>query len=1063
MSPFVREDERLALVDFRGLPEGPPEEEAIEPMFFRDVLPAAFRLENTIGSLLSLEPRPEAGVQNPDFNRLANIEGYEDYAMEFVDADSEFEVDQIKRQIDREREDRKTLQAAGLPGMAAIFAAGFLDPIVLLPVGGAARTAIAGGKILKGALRTAAIGATGATATEAALHQSQLTRTFGESAFAISGATFLSGVMGAALAGISKSQLKNLSAFVERDLDLAIAGGMDPEAIELPAEALARTLDPTNLDRNVTLEAIKGQAAFRGGHKILPAAKMSPMMRVAIFSPFVTSRAILQRLTKPPFFYAKNALGEATSALEIKLPKELGEVARIVTKADPRATVEERVLQWNANLYRAIRATDDGYVSYLRRMGTGPRRETLRRVGDLVRPRTGPTDFSRLTRRQFREEVGRAARRGDVPTFEPVKEIPEIEQTARIWRQEIFEPVKEAAIRAGLLPEDVAPETALSYLTRVWNVKKLTTAAGRREFFDRTKAWLRRVHPELTDNAEREAVARQIYDKLTHTHSGRIPYEPIEIKGVTGLRRRSFSIPDEEIEGFLESDIELVGSYYLRTMAPDVELTAEFGDIDMQKVLGAIDDEFNAKARALDERLKSTAPENLKARAEIERVNKALRTRHQSDVRDLMAMRDRLRGTYGAPDNPNSLPVRAQRSIRLANMLAQGGGFMLSSLPDLARVGMVNGYARTFRTSVLPLVRDFGRLKLAKEELRRAAIGLESILDTRAQSMFDLGTNFSRLSRFEQGLQSAGSRFSLLNLLSPWNTAMKQWAGVTTQARMIETMRALSRLSPGQKLSRALRRDLELLASEGISREDAVRMWRQVEANGSHVRGGFWLANTKDWDDERLIELFRTATAAEVDRIIVTPGVGDRPLWLSTELGKTIGQYKSFAVSSVQRMLVPALQRPFDLATINGIALSIGLGMGVFALKTLLAGKELPSDQELGKWVTEGVDRSGVFGIIFDVNNAMEKVNLGASRLHGGPTASRYAARNLTSAMMGPTLGLGETLATLASSAATGEFRESDIRSMRRLLPYQNLFWARWLFDSMEAEAQDRFAVPARR
>ena len=81
------------------------------------------------------------------------------------------------------------------------------------------------------------------------------------------------------------------------------------------------------------------------------------------------------------------------------------------------------------------------------------------------------------------------------------------------------------------------------------------------------------------------------------------------------------------------------------------------------------------------------------------------------------------------------------------------------------------------------------------------------------------------------------------------------------------------------------------------------------------------------WDAPRsVVDAFRSAIIRDVDRIIVTPGIGDRPLWMSSETGKLIGQFKSFGFASVQRTLIPALQDR-DMGVVNGLALSGAMGM----------------------------------------------------------------------------------------------------------------------------------------
>ena len=283
---------------------------------------------------------------------------------------------------------------------------------------------------------------------------------------------------------------------------------------------------------------------------------------------------------------------------------------------------------------------------------------------------------------------------------------------------------------------------------------------------------------------------------------------------------------------------------------------------------------------------------------------------------------------------------------------------------------------------------------------------------------------------------------------------MKQFTGLVTQARILDAVVAL-------KAGKIKPRELEKLAQSGISIKDGLLIADLFERHGTTDRG-IRLANTVEWEGNmrRARDAFRAAVAKDVDSIIVTPGIADRALWMTSHQGRTIGQFKSFAMSATQRLMLARLQQR-DLATLNGLVLSVALGSMIYAQKTLQAGKPLSDDPAV--WIREGVDRSGVTGFLFDVNNILEKVTggaLGVSALIDGPEASRYASRNITGALIGPTAGLVETAAKVTRAVATGDVIQSDIKALRRLVPYQNLFYMDKLLDEAQEAVNREFRVP---
>ena len=1026
-------------------PQGPlgrlpdfPEPET--PDFFSETLPAAFATDNPIGAALNAEPgRDPEGFRRRleiserpeilDFDPFADLEPeFQPFARAFTTDNTPADVARTKRQIEREQEHRRTLDAAGFGGFAAAMVAGTLDPVVLIPVGGiAARSATLGRSLLDGGLRTARAGFIAGTAAELALQGTQETRTLTESAINVTASTFLSGLLGAAAPAIArgvKGGFAKLAGRVERDLRARPEGEPDPIEpgfVELSADDLAADTSAGAQQVRRTTMAEESLKKALGVEKITFA---SPMLRAAT-SPSIETRRIAQDLAETPFSYEKNVLGQATPV-----------------------AVETRIKFWDAPLADGITELERQFVIYRRRLtGKEPTLPRAQRLaigaadvfGRRRRRKQSPAD-RRLTFAQFREQVGDAMRHGDQ------HDIPEVAATARLFRERIFDPLRDRAVKAKLLPERVleADESAeesfsaFSYLTRVYDIERIK--AKRPEFRKILVDWLRKEEPEV-DELEIIDAADGIIDSIMGTPQGRIPYESMKIPRARGpLRERTLTINDDLIEEFLISDIELVARYYTRTMAADVEITRVFGepvpDIpnsgpDMGPAIGKITDSY--------QRLFAKAPDD--------RTRKRLEKRMRDDIRDIEAMRDRLRGTFGRPENPDAFYVRASRVMRDVNYTRLLGGVMINSIPDIGRVVMVNGLARTFGSGLAPLVTNLRKAKLAAKETKLAGTALDMVLDTRALSIADIGDEFGRHSRFERGTRSLANSFGLISLMSPWNAALKQWSGMITGSRIIDTSIALA-------AGKARKADIEKLAIGGIDRFKAEKIAAMFKAHGDET-AGLRVANTLAWTDREAIEAFRAALQKDVDRIIVTPGVGDRPLWMSKELGKVIGQFRSFAFASAQRVLLSGLQQR-DAAALNGLAVMIGLGATVYYLKASLANRETSDDPAV--WLSEAVDRSGVTGWLYDLNGILEKGSrgtVGVSALTGGPTLSRYAVRNTVGAVLGPTFGLGESFFKVTGAAASGEVQRSDIRALRRLLPFQNVFYMRALLDMAQEGAAE--------
>ena len=135
-----------------------------------------------------------------------------------------------------------------------------------------------------------------------------------------------------------------------------------------------------------------------------------------------------------------------------------------------------------------------------------------------------------------------------------------------------------------------------------------------------------------------------------------------------------------------------------------------------------------------------------------------------------------------------------------------------------------------------------------------------------------------------------------------------------------------------------------------------------------------------------------------------------------------------------------------------------------YAAYTAARGGELherPQD-----WIKEGIDRSGVLGWFGDINAMIAKGTGGQAdlfRLIGADKPlSRYASRGLVGNLLGPAYGKASDIADMTYAASNGQWTESDMRKLRQLIPFQNLFYLRQLFDDVERNTNSAFGIEPR-
>lgn len=924
-----------------------------------DQLGAAFRLENVVTNAVSEMGEPTF-EDKPGYDPTQTIADEElVFARQLARAGSPEEQDQIRREIVDELKNRELLEKGPLNSFLAEVIAVAGDPTSYMGFGiGAAGRGV---RLGVRAGRAGVVGATEAAAAEAALQASQETRTAQESIVA----TLLGGAFGIGVGGVGAA-LANRA--YKRGVDdfTAVMKDSFPEETGTPPGPRAAGAAAPGLAPAETVVRGKAARAF---------TKFASKMK-GVVAPNVELSASRNAATR-------DIIGQLHDAVFVREGN--------VNFRSAGASVESEIKRSDALRASAFEETHRVFRSF-RGAGGG------------------------LNKNDFLDEVGKAMRRGDVHA------IPEVQDLAKWYRANVFEPWKKRAIAAGLLPEGVKVDTAVSYFTRVYNVEKINARLG--EFTDLVEAHLRRTVDvrELASEAEFREIAREVVNNITGSAGGRVPFVNQSL-GRGPLKERTFDIPDEDVEDFLISDVSHVGERFLNTIVPDVTLTERFGRADLEDQIKKIDDD--AKVRA------ERAPNETEAQKILKEAER------EKDI--LGSLVQIMRNQFDTPTSGAGIALRrVGRGIRQLNYMRLLGSVLLSSIPDIGRIVMEEGLVKTFGG----LLQGMGRgIKMAKREAQLAGTALDVTLATRAKAVYDLGEQYQAVSKFERGMDFAANKFSLANLLGPWNTALKSWASLVVGDRMLKAMRTVAE---GGKIKQT---DIEKLARAGIDEEMARRIGRQAE--NFEDNNGLFVANTEAWTDSGAVEAFRLALLRDVDNTIITPGGADAPIWTSKEFGKMIFQFKRFATASTGRIAATTLQAK-DVAALNGIMVMVALGGAGRALLDIAQNGEV-EDRSARSWVAESMDRSGVLGILTEMD-AISNKGLGVSPLTAlqGEEASRFRSRNLLGQIGGPLAGAIQDTVNAARGGIEGDFTQSDVRRIRRLAPGQNLFYLRALLDRME-------------
>ncbi len=473
----------------------------------------------------------------------------------------------------------------------------------------------------------------------------------------------------------------------------------------------------------------------------------------------------------------------------------------------------------------------------------------------------------------------------------------------------------------------------------------------------------------------------------------------IDMVGVPGrMKERTVRIPDRVLEPYLISDPVKVWRDWSTDVGGRAAIVEQFGDYELSGLRREILDNY--------EELIQAAPDG----AARKKLSKARR----KDLKDVNALRDRMLGVYGRPQDAESAIVRVMQGYRLLNLMSMLGGAVLSSVTDIARMVQGHGFA--------PFVKGFSRLvrnsmsKLGNDELDQLGIALVSARNNRFAVMGEI----SDIQGFNM-LQKGALSFLRYSGIVGWDRFVQKLAGYTALEGMSKRVGNFAKLTGEQKAR---------WARSGISEEMAGKIGAQLKRHGNVLR---------NWTDDEARRVAKMALQSDVDNLVFKRNVSDSPLFMSTQLGKTILQFKSFVLAAHNRMLVGGLQLG-DADYYMGMVMSTAIGAMVLYSKDSLRGRrpDLTEDKEVTRFVVESIGRTGWMGFY----EPFKDMGLYAT----GNLPSRYAAQTVYGAALGPTPGQIERMVRITMEGMDGKF---SYRTIMSTLPYNNPFHVRDFAETM--------------
>ena len=630
------------------------------------------------------------------------------------------------------------------------------------------------------------------------------------------------------------------------------------------------------------------------------------------------------------------------------------------------------------------------------------------------------------------DELGAAVKKGDTAAQRDV--IGRIEGELKQW------------------PGNTAREALRAIKTRDENLAANSTAGTLPAGTAVAKAVNKILASDQTlSRQELRSTAQQWVDRVIGSPQGRLDYDlqsggsfggfkgGDEARGSLKERKTWIDVNELADRGYINTSAKQGVASLYRTVLPDTLLTKRFGDAEMTDTFKRINEEYAAKAIPGED------------------TTKLFKERDQV-ISKLAAVRDRLRNVNGWDVSPQSRKAASViRDFQNYNALRQLGTSWIVRLTDLTNGTFRHGLSTTFKDSWVPFVQSLMDPQfrgILRDQAADAAVGTDGLLGHMGHNLNDV-IDSEPQNRFSRTLAWSADKSMMLNFHGPLTDAAKTMAYNVAQG---EVGRISARVVDGTATSA----DIEKLAQASISQDMAARISKQYEANHTEA-GGRKFANLSTWTDAGAKEAFGSAMQHEAMMTVMMPGIGNKPIFMDSNAGRLLMQYKSFVAAAHSNILLANLQQR-DARTLAGVMTTFGTGVLATAWYKILAGQPMPDTPQ--NWIKEGIDRAAMTGWIGEANRSISGASHGSvslDRLYGATGASsRRSNVDFLGQFMGPTADLVNKIGSMGVHTVEGNIGASDVHNARLMFPLQNLQGLRILFDKVGDSVDDSLGFPQR-
>lgn len=405
--------------------------------------------------------------------------------------------------------------------------------------------------------------------------------------------------------------------------------------------------------------------------------------------------------------------------------------------------------------------------------------------------------------------------------------------------------------------------------------------------------------------------------------------------------------------------------------------------------------------------------------------------------------------------------ARLMRGFQYLRVMNQVGFAQLAEIPiTIAEVG--------FRTAIesMPALKGIFRNaqdgRLSNQLLREIEAIWGSGTDVlRNQPMirFD-GTDTAfgqRGTDFEFNMRRAQRFVTRISGFAAVDTALQRWS-------MIAGMNKWADIARTGKVPSERR-----LMAIGLDQKMAARITKQIQRHSSVEAGALGGAkmnrlNLDDWTDKRAAAMFVESMQTWSRRTVQQNDIGQMSLWMTSDLGKTLIQFRSFVISAWEKQLLYGLSNVDVTTAQTWLMTSVAAGMAYTAQQYINSIGRPDAEEFRREKLSEQMIARAAFARAGWTSLMPGAIDFGLLRT-GRPglfsgTRSTQLATDLFAG--NPTIDFVDNLIGGGIKAFLGpplndeyDFSQRDFKDIYRLLPFSNAFGVQSVMDNLSANVFD--------